>query len=333
MDTVNIGFAGTGGIAKSHARGLADNPHARMIAAADVNEEAVQSFAAEHDVPQVESDYQAVLDNPAVDAVIICLPHALHGPAAIAAAQAGKHVLCEKPLGVTVTECDAIIAASRAAGVNLMVGHTHRFILEHMRALELLREGAIGDVLHIYDSILAPNRNKDMNWRGVTKLSGGGVFMDNGVHSADRLRWWIGAEVTAVTARLGHYGARTDAEDYGVAYLEFANGATATMEISLIAPPPMGKCTAVVTGAAGAMEIATWRHLKVATAEAADWETETFPQNRSQFIREDGEFVASILEERAPLVTGEDGKRAVAIVQAIYAASESGECVLLDNLN
>ena len=145
----------------------------------------------------------------------------------------------------------------------------------------------------------------------------------------DRLRWWIGSEVTAVTANIGHYGARTEGEDFGVAHLEFANGASATMEISLIAAPAMGRCRAEVTGSNGAMEIATWRHLKVASAEDQEWETMTFPRDRSQFVREDGEFVASILEQRAPLVTGEDGKRAVAIVQGIYQAAESGESGVL----
>lgn len=327
METVNIGFVGTGGNSQSHARGLAGVPQARIVAAADVNETAVGDFAVAHDVADVHTDYRAVLENPAVHAIVISLPHALHGEVAIAAAQAGKHVLCEKPLGVSVSECDAIIAACRDARVNLMVGHTHRFIHEHLRAQELLQAGAIGDVLHIHDSIQSPNRQKDMGWRGKKDLAGGGVFMDNGVHSADRLRWWIGAEVTTITAKVGHYGACTEGEDHGVAHLEFANGATATMEISLIAAPVLGRCRAVVTGSAGAMEIATWRHLKVAAAEAEEWETFTFPQNRSQFMREDGEFVASILEQRPPSVTGEDGKRAVAIVQGIYAASASGKTV------
>lgn len=330
METVNIGFVGTGNNARSHARGLAEVPEARIVAAADVNEAAVGAFAAAHDVAETCADYRAVLENPAVHGIVISLPHALHAKVAIAAAQAGKHVLCEKPLGVSVAECDAIIAACREANVNLMVGHTHRFIHEHMRATELMRAGAIGDVLHIHDSIQSPNREKDMGWRGVRALAGGGVFMDNGVHSADRLRWWSGSEVTAITARVGHYGARTEGEDHGVAYLEFANGATATMEISLIAAPVLGRCRAVVTGSAGAMEIATWRHLRVAAAESEEWETHTFPQNRSQFVREDGEFVASILERREPLVTGEDGKRAVAIVQGIYQASASGKTVYLD---
>lgn len=330
MESMNIGFVGTGGNARSHARGLAGVPQARIVAAADVNETAVREFAADHDVGEVFTDYRAVLATPTVHAVIVSVPHALHKEIAIAAAHAGKHVLCEKPLGVSVAECDAIIAASREANVNLMVGHTHRFIYEHLRALELLQAGEIGDVLHINDSIQSPNRHKDMGWRGVWALAGGGVFMDNGVHSADRLRWWIGSEVTAITARVGHYGARTEGEDHGVAYLEFANGATATMEISLIAAPVLGRCRAVVTGSAGAMEVATWRHLKVATAEAEEWETHTFPQDRSQFVREDGEFVASILEGREPLVTGEDGRRAVAIVQGIYQASETGRTVYLD---
>ncbi len=329
MDVVNIGFVGTGGIARSHARGLSAVPQARIAAAADVSDAAVQDFAAANDVPRVYADYRHVLDNPAMDAVIICLPHALHAEAAIAAAQAGKHVLCEKPLAVSVAECDAVIGACRDANVNLMVGHTHRFIHEHTRAVELMAAGAIGQVLHIHDSIIGATRHKDLGWRGVPALAGGGVFMDNGVHSADRLRWWVGSEVTAITATVGHYGARTEGEDHGVAHLAFANGVTATMEISLIAPPPLGRCRAVVTGADGAMEIATWRHLKVATADAEEWETHTFPQNRSQFAREDGEFVASILENRQPLVTGEDGKRAVAIVQGIYAASESGQRVCL----
>ena len=329
MESVNIGILGAGGVARSHARGVAATPQAHIVAAADVDAGAARGYADEHGVARVYTDYRAALDDPAVDAVIICLPHALHAEAAIAAARAGKHVLCEKPLGVSVAECDAVIATCRAANVNLMVGHTHRFIHEHLRAVELLQAGAIGNVLHIHDSIQSPNRHKEMGWRGVRALAGGGVFMDNGVHSADRLRWWTGSEVTAISARVGHYGARTEGEDFGVAHLEFANGATATMEISLIAPPVLGRCRAVVTGSAGAMEIATWRHLKVAPVEAEAWETHTFPQDRSQFTREDGEFVASILEGREPLVTGADGKRAVAIVQGIYAASESGKTVRL----
>src|SRR5262245_15564103 len=329
VSTLRIGLFGAGTIARAHARAYT-SADARVVALAEVDPERGRRLADELGAAWF-ADWLHLLERSEVDAVSICLPHSLHAPAALDAAAAGKHVLCEKPIATTLVDADRMIAARRRAGVTLMVGHTHRFRLEHVVARELLAGGEIGRVVQVRDTIWAGRADPraPLGWRGARALNGGGVFMDNGVHAADRLRWWLGADATWVAAATGRAGEVVEGEDHGVALIGFAGGVTATLEQALLAPRGAGECYAQFLGSEGALRVDTWQGLRIARG-GGDWEEVPLPTDRPNgFDAEIQEFVAAVRERRAPSVTGEDGRAALELIQAIYRAVENGRVVRL----
>ncbi len=326
---VNVGIIGAGGIGRVHAEAYGRQPSCRVVAVADVDPERGRRLAeavGARYVPEAE----ALLARPDVDAVSICLPHALHAETTVAAARAGKHVLCEKPIATSLADADRMIDACRQAGVILMIGHTHRFYPEHIRARLLLQDGAIGRLLFANDVIWAGrDGDESLQWRGSVALNGGGVFMDNGIHAADRLRWWIGAEVETVSARIGHGRGLIEGEEHGTALLAFANGVTAMLQQALGTPRATGCCYVELVGTEGVLRVDTWRGLRISTL-GKPWEDVAVPKEwPGGFDAEIGEFLAAIQDRRPPAATGEDARAALEIIQAIYRAAETGTTVRL----
>jgi predicted dehydrogenase len=328
---VRIGLLGAGTIARQHA--LAYRRAGCPVAAvADVDgargRALVDELGGEYAV-----EWSDVLGRSDVEAVSVCLPHALHAAAVIAAAAAGKHVLCEKPIATSLADADRMIAACRAADVTLMIGHTHRFRPEHIRAKELLDAGAIGSVLQARDVIFAGRDElTSLGWRGSLAAAGGGVFIDNGVHAADRLRWWADDAVAWVAARTGRAHDLIEGEDHGVALLAFRGGLTATVEQALAAPRAAGECYALFLGSEGALRVDTWQGLRIAR-RGRPWEDVPLPDEAltagAGFEAEIAEFVSAVRERRRPSVTGEDGRAALEIVMAIYASAAGDRPVAL----
>jgi predicted dehydrogenase len=153
--------------------------------------------------------------------------------------------------------------------------------------------------------------------------------MDNGIHSADRLRWWLESEADWVTARVGRGRRLVEGEEHGTALLGFANGVTATMQQALGTTRSSSCCYAEFVGTEGILRVDTWQGLRL-SRRGVGWEPVDVPADwPGGFDAEIGEFAASIREGRPPLVTGEDGRAALAIIQAIYRAAESANPVKL----
>ncbi|HEY3082012.1 MAG TPA: Gfo/Idh/MocA family oxidoreductase [Chloroflexota bacterium] len=326
---MRVGLLGAGTIARAHAQAYA-GAGASVVALAEVDEARGRRLADELGADWF-ADWRQLLERDDVDAVSVCLPHSLHAPATLDAAAAGKHVLCEKPIATTLADADRMIAACRRAGVTLMVGHTHRFRPEHIVAKELLEDGQIGRVVQVRDAIWAGRADPraPLGWRGARAVNGGGVFMDNGVHAADRLRWWLGAEAAWVAAAVGRAGEVVEGEDHGAALIGFAGGALATLEQALVVPRGAGECYAQFLGSEGALRVDTWQGLRIARG-GGEWEEVPLPTDRPNgFDAEIREFVAAVRERRAPSVSGEDGRAALELIQAIYRAAESGQVVHL----
>ncbi|HEV8632651.1 MAG TPA: Gfo/Idh/MocA family oxidoreductase [Chloroflexota bacterium] len=326
---MRVGLLGAGTIARAHAEGYA-RAGARVAAVAEVDRPRGRGLADELGAAWF-ADWRELLERGEVDAVSVCLPHSLHAPATLDAAAAGKHVLCEKPIATTLADADRMIAACRRAGVTLMVGHTHRFRLEHVVAKELLDRGEIGRVVQVRDAIWAGRADPraPLGWRGARALNGGGVFMDNGVHAADRLRWWIGAEAAWVAAATGRAAEVVEGEDHGAALIGFAGGAVATLEQALVVPRGAGACYAQFLGSEGVLRVDTWQRLQIARG-GGDWEEVPLPDDRPNgFDAEIQEFVAAARQGRAPSVTGQDGRAALELILAIYRAAETGQVVRL----
>lgn len=326
---INVGIVGAGGIGRVHAEAYARQAECQIVAVADVDAERGQALAGQVGATYVAS-LRELLADPRVQAVSVCLPHAFHADAVVAAAGAGKHILCEKPIATSLDDADRMIAATRAAGVKLMVGHTHRFYPEHRRAKHLVDDGSIGRLLFANDVIWSGrDGDESLQWRGQVALNGGGIFMDNGIHAADRLRWWVGSEVNWVAARTGRGRGLIEGEEHGTALLGFENGVTATLQEAIGTAQSAGACYVEFVGTEGVMRVDTWQGLRLCRRGKA-WEVVEVPKDWPKgFDAEIGEFLTAIREDRAPAVTGEDGRAALAIIQNIYRAAREGAPILV----
>jgi len=320
----------------SHAGAYFLEPRATVVGVCDLKPELLERFQTDWGATFPEArgytDYRELLAEQHPDLISVVTSDHRHARIVLDAIAAGvKGVFCEKPIATTLADADRMIAACRRAGVTLMVGHTHRFRLEHIVAKELLEGGQIGRVVQVRDAIWAGRADPraPLGWRGARALNGGGVFMDNGVHAADRLRWWLGAEAAWVAAAVGRAGEVVEGEDHGAALIGFAGGALATLEQALVVPRGAGECYAQFLGSEGALRVDTWQGLRIARG-GGEWEEVPLPTDRPNgFDAEIREFVAAVRERRAPSVSGEDGRAALELIQAIYRAAESGQVVHL----
>jgi len=320
-----IGIIGAGAVAAKHANAYRQNPHCQIVAVSENVPDKGRAFAQTYGAEFFE-DYHQLLARARLDAVSICLPHQLHHEAGMAAARAGAHILMEKPITITVAEADELITACARSNLKLMTGFVHRFRSEMLAAESLIRAGRIGKPSNIIDNICSLGGKHTPGWVWHHAMSGGGVLMYGGVHGVDRLRWLMGSEVTEVYARKTTYSNDTDCEDGLVAALQFASGAIGSLfENSPSYGKPGGWHTEIY-GERGAIRLKTAEWLEF-TAKDEQF-TQTF-QNYDHFQREIDEFVSAVRDNRQPWITGEDGRQALAIVQAIYLSAETGQVVRL----
>jgi len=220
---IGIGIIGAGHFGAVHARAMAEVDGVQLVASCREDRAAAEQFAQEHG-GSAYSDWRQLLADPKVDAVVIATPHHLHEEIAIGAAEAGKHILLEKPMAPTTRACDAINAAVAKAGVKLMVGHVMHFALPCLRAKAILDSGVIGKpVLGSSWMIKLWMESNRRDWHKNT-ASGGGMLMTAGIHALDRLVWLMGQDAVGVNALAGTFFHEQQADDSALIGLRFANG-------------------------------------------------------------------------------------------------------------
>src|SRR6266550_6191103 len=236
-DQVGIGIVGSGFIARAHAEAFARLPRATLRAVASRSADKAAEFAGHWGIPAWLTDFRELVGRPEVDVVCIAAPNALHRDIAVAAAQAGKHVICEKPLARTLREADEMISACAAAEVLLMYAEEICFAPKYVRAKELADEGALGEVYLVRQSEQHFGPHSDWFWD--PELAGGGVLMDMGCHGIEFARWVHAKRpATFVSAEVGtfvHYK-RTSAEDHAIVTIRFAGRRAALIEASWAKP-------------------------------------------------------------------------------------------------
>jgi phthalate 4,5-cis-dihydrodiol dehydrogenase len=228
---LRLGVAGLGRAFTLMLPTLEADPRIELVAAADPRAEATARFAAQF-AGRAYSTMEQLAGDPDVEVVYLATPHELHAAHAIVAAAAGKHVLVEKPIALTLAECDAMIAASERAGVHLVVGHSHSFDRPYHRAREIIASGSVGRVkminaLYYTDFLYRPRRPEEL----VTER-GGGVLFSQGAHQVDILRLLGGGRVASVRALTGAWDPVRPSEGAYAALLTFENGAFATIAYS-----------------------------------------------------------------------------------------------------
>lgn len=220
---IGVGIIGAGHFGAVHARAMAEVEEVRLIASCRENADTAGAFAAEHGGNSY-SGWRALLEDPAIDAVLVATPHHLHEEIAIAAAHAGKHILLEKPMAPSATACDAILAAADANGIKLMIGHVMHFALPCLKAKEIIDSGVFGEpVLGSSWMIKLWMESNRRLWH-LNHASGGGMLMTAGIHALDRLMWLMGQPVAGVSAMAGTFFHEQEADDAALIGLRFANG-------------------------------------------------------------------------------------------------------------
>lgn len=315
--TLRIGLIGAGQVAEKHAAAFAANPAAELVGVADPHLARAKSLALRHGAT-AHSSYEALLDAEPLDAVSVCVPHDLHLPVALAAVDAGLHLLMEKPIANTLEEADEMIAATKRASVRMMIGFVHRFRPEVLEARRLLADGLLGTPTTALDAFCSFGGPHPPAWVWSSARAGGGVLMYGGIHAIDRLLWLLDARIVSVTARTHHSFGFGDVEDGMCAMLELESGATAVLIENSVPYGRPGGWRTELFGDQGAIRIQTGEWVEVTTA------TNTFTvqaHDEEHFQREIDEFVAAVLEDREPSVPASAGRDALAVALAIYESA------------
>ena len=276
--------------------------------------------------------YQEILARPDVDAVDLCLPHNLHADMMILAAQAGKHILCEKPLAMTIADCDRMIEAAREHNVVLMHGENLRTVAHIERAAQMVREGAVGKVVGVQGTFAYWQRaHMNTGWRGHSSQAGGGMLIDGGIHLVDAMRH-VGGDVFSLQAMSGTYRDDTgDGEDLVVVNLRYAGGHYGQI---FACHSTQGRGAApfmTVYGMEGVLSLDAYKGECITLFKnGQEPQTESVPSSwQSSFVREVTHFL-DVLQNGAPLrALPEDGRENLRLVLAAYESARTGQEVKL----
>jgi myo-inositol 2-dehydrogenase / D-chiro-inositol 1-dehydrogenase len=335
-DILNVGIIGAGRIGKVHAASLAHRiPCARILAIADVNGESARQVAAQFGIPTAADDPAAVLENKDIDAVLICASTDTHARLTVAAAQAGKHIFCEKPIAHGLRDIDEALAAVEKAGVRLQVGFNRRFDANFRRVRQAIETGEIGEpaLLHIISRDPAPPPIS------YVKVSGG-MFLDMTIHDFDMARYLICSEVTEVYTQAGvtvdpAIGEAGDV-DTAVIMLKFANGVIGTIDNCRRAAYGYDQRVEVL-GSKGSIATAN-NYSNAATVSDAASVRRDLPLNffmdryTESFASEMAAFVDAVLHDKPTPVTGHDGRVPVVMGLAAGKSYREGRPVKLSEV-
>ncbi|HER23554.1 MAG TPA: inositol 2-dehydrogenase [Candidatus Atribacteria bacterium] len=324
MEKVNVGIIGVGRIGRLHARNLKYQiSGSKVLAIADVFEKSAREVAAQLEVPIVEKDYRVLLNNKDIDAVVICSSTDTHAQIISEAAEAGKHIFCEKPIALDIDKIDQAITAVKNAGVKLQVGFNRRFDPSFKKARELVAKGTIG-IPHL---LRITSRDPEPPPISYIKVSGG-IFLDMMIHDFDMARYILNQEVMELMAvgsclvdpAIGEAGDI----DTAIVTLKYKNGAWGTIDNSRKAVYGYDQRIEIF-GSEGCIMVGNPTPTEVRINGSKDTKTDKplyFFTERYQeaYLAEMGEFIKCVQEDIEPSVSGFDGKVSV---QLGYAAKES----------
>lgn len=324
------GILGTAGIAdRAICPAIAQIDGADLVAVLSRDRSRGEEFARKHGGARVFTDYGELLADAEVDIVYVGSPNALHADQVVAAAAAGKHVFCDKPLATSVADAQRAVEACRVAGVKLGINFQtryHRFVIEVKQALA---DGRIGDVV-IAEMEVSPGRNPLRGWRTDPGLAGLGSVNNLGVHAYDLLRYLLDHEVTEVTALLD-VGRREALETVALVLLRFDNGTLAYVNANQAVPDY--RSDLVLYGTEGRIigESVTRPGLDGQVRILADGKESSFETStRDAFLRAVAAFQRAVIEDTEPDASGLDGLRSVQLTDAIARSAREGKTVRLE---
>ena len=340
--TVRFGIIGCGMIGHWHAQALQSLPDVELVGAADGIPEFAAKFAARYGIRAFASSDE-MFASDAVDAVCICTPSGLHAALGLQACNAGKHVVVEKPLALSLLDADALIHAAESNRVQVAVISQLRFSPAVQRLKAAVEEGRLGRLV-MADLTMEYNRTQEYydqsGWRGTWAMDGGGALMNQGIHGIDLLQYVMGP-VKSVSARIATLVRSIEVEDTAAAVLEFANGALGTVQATTSVYPGYPRRLGI-HGDRGSIVLEEDALIVWDLAEPGDEPPPLLGPTANGSANDPGAFgiegharqladmADAIRSDRKPLVDAVEGRKAVEIILAAYESSKSQRPVELD---
>jgi myo-inositol 2-dehydrogenase / D-chiro-inositol 1-dehydrogenase len=339
---VKVGVIGSGFEADIHAESFRILPdEAEVVAVASPTRGNAGKLAAKYGIPRVFTDYREMLAEKDIEMITITAPNSLHARMTADIAEAGKHVVCEKPLCMTLEEADSMIDVCRRKGVLLMYAEELFFTPKYVKAKEMADQGAFGKIYHVKQS--EKHSGPHGSWFWDVDQSGGGVFMDMGCHGIAFCHWFLGRpEILSVYCQMGTYvhGQRTSGEDHSICILEFAGGAVGMVENSWARPGGMDDCVEIYgEGGVTYADLHMGNALPTYSEYGYGYAVEKAPTTKGWsypvfeelwnygFPQEMRHFARCVRGKEEPLVTGEDGRLVQQVLLAGYQSAGSGKKV------
>jgi predicted dehydrogenase len=332
--TLRFGLIGCGRVAPRHAQSLQQLPETHLVAVADLRANRAEHFAQEYQATAY-TDYHALLERRDVDAVSVCVPSGLHAQVTLDALHAGKHVLVEKPIAITLADADRMIETAQRVGCTLGVVLQNRYNHPMQQVRALIDRGKMGR-LYLGNACVRwyrPQSYYEDDWHGTWAMDGG-ALMNQSIHHIDALQWFLGPAraVYAYTATLAH---KMEAEDVGVAVVRFANGALATIEGSTLTWPQnlegsvaiFGEHGSVKIGGTALNRIVLWKvegeleqEAELLTSQVVD-PPSVYGYSHREVLRD---FAHAVMAGSRPGTPGEEARKSLALVLAIYESARQG---------
>ena len=332
----HVGIIGGGFVGRVHLEAMLTHPAVSTISLAESDDVSRRKAASELPIERAEADYRALLDDPGIDIVDLCLPHDLHHPVALEAFAAGKHVIADKPISNTLPEADEMIAAADRAGRRFYVALNQRFLPVHQRVRQLLDEGTIGREFMATLTVIGNEllRMSDpASWKGTWERAGGGVLADSGTHVVDLAHDWFGPP-SAVSCRLARHVVKTasKADDTGVVMLEYPD-LTVTLVLTYGAAGQAWSETRQVWSETGSVHvrledadpIAVWkegRRLPQQVAHEPDWWAWSVKLGLAHALDR-------FADDQPFAVEPSDAREALRTIRAAYRSAELGQRILM----
>jgi len=345
--TRKVGYAVVGlGVGKAHAKAAQSSKNGKLIAVCDLIEEKLQKAKEDYGDIFTYTDFDEMLKNPDIEIVSVCLPSGMHAEFTVNALEAGKHVLVEKPVDITVEAAQKIEEARKRTGLKVGVIHQNRFNACMFPLKEAIDSGKIGDIF-LGTFAVKWYRTQEYydngGWRGTWDMDGGGSLMNQAIHTVDLMQWLMG-DVESVNSHMGIFNHKIETEDMTASLIKFKSGASATFVSTTCAYP--GISTDVqVYGTKGSVEInedklKLWAFIDEDEEESKKM-LEKYGAGNGSLTSLDPTLVVGhatqvhdiidcVLFDREPLIVPSDAVKSVAIANAIYESARTGKTVYFD---
>lgn len=337
---IGFGIVGGGMIGAVQAAAIGQINGAQLVAVCGRDEQRTAEFAAKFGATAY-TNYDEFLKHPDLQIVNVCTPSGVRAELGIKAAEAGKHVLAEKPIEINLERADALIAACDKAGVKLGVIFQSRFLPAVLRIKQAIDEGRLGKLM-IGDAFVkwyrAPEYYAPGSWRGTLALDGGGALINQAIHTVDLLRWMMGPVETAFAMKAVLRYPHIEAEDTLAGTVRFQNGALGLIQAATSAKPGF-KRRLEISGERGTVildgdAISVWA-IDGEAGDLGEAEQLTDGSANPAAISNEGhrrqieDMMRAVIEDRPPMIDGREGRKSLELVAALYASANAGQPVKL----